>query len=108
MLIRVRGHHDGIKEYLEKGQKQDRDFERDEMDERVILAGDLDLTNEIIQSMDTAAERYLTITLSFKEDEVSRETLEAITRDFEAFTFSAYRKDEYAFYAEAHVPRLKS
>ncbi|MDR6449643.1 hypothetical protein J2794_005781 [Paraburkholderia terricola] len=108
MLIRVRGHHDGIKEYLEKGQKQDREFERDEMDERVILAGDLDLTNEIIQSMDTAAERYLTITLSFKEDEVSRETLEAITRDFEAFTFSAYRKDEYAFYAEAHVPRLKS
>jgi Large polyvalent protein-associated domain 7 len=108
MLIRVRGHHDGIKEYLEKGQKQDREFERDEMDERVILAGDLDLTNEIIQSMDTAAERYLTITLSFKEDEVSRQTLDAITRDFEAFTFSAYRKDEYAFYAEAHVPRLKS
>ncbi|CAE6861215.1 hypothetical protein R75465_07673 [Paraburkholderia aspalathi] len=108
MLIRVRGHHDGIKAYLEKGQKQDREFERDEMDERVILAGDLDLTNEIIQSMDTAAERYLTITLSFKEDEVSRDVLEAITRDFEAFTFSAYRKDEYAFYAEAHVPRLKS
>jgi len=108
MLIRVRGHHDGIKAYLEKGQKQDREFERDEMDERVILAGDLDLTNEIIQSMDTAAERYLTITLSFKEDEVSRDVLEAITRDFEAFAFSAYRPDEYAFYAEAHVPRLKS
>ncbi|SEF13163.1 hypothetical protein SAMN02787142_8000 [Burkholderia sp. WP9] len=108
MLIRVRGHHDGIKAYLEKGQKQDREFERDEMDERIILAGDLDLTNEIIQSMETAAERYLTITLSFKEDEVSRDVLEAITRDFEAFAFSAYRPDEYAFYAEAHVPRLKS
>ncbi|MFP3277561.1 MAG: LPD7 domain-containing protein [Paraburkholderia sp.] len=108
MLIRVRGHHDGIKAYLEKGQKQDREFERDEMDERVILAGDLDLTNEIIQSMDTNAERYLHITLSFKEDEMSRGTLEAIVRDFEAFAFSAYRPDEYNFYAEAHVPRLKS
>jgi hypothetical protein len=37
MLIRISGHHDGIKEYLEKGQKQDREFSRDAMDERVIL-----------------------------------------------------------------------
>lgn len=108
MLIRVRGYHDGIQEYLEKGQKQDREFERDEMDERVILAGDLALTNEIIQSMDTEAERYINVTLSFKEDELSRELLAEIVREFEAFTFAAYRSDEYNFYAEAHVPRLKS
>ena len=38
MLIRIRGYHDGIKEYLEKGQKKDREFNRDEMDERVVLA----------------------------------------------------------------------
>ncbi|WP_434116197.1 hypothetical protein [Paraburkholderia caffeinilytica] len=42
MLIRISGHYDGIKEYLEKGQKQNREFSRDEMDERVILAGELD------------------------------------------------------------------
>ena len=108
MLIRIRGYHDGIKEYLEKGQKKDREFNRDEMDERVILAGDLDLTNEIIQSIETDSERYLNITLSFKEDEVSRDVLEQIVRDFEAFAMSASRRDEYAFYAEAHVPRLKS
>lgn len=108
MLIRVRGYHDGIKAYLEEGQKKDREFERDEMDERVILAGDLALTNDIIQSMDTAAERYINVTLSFKEDEVSREVLAEIVRKFEAFAFAAYRPDEYNFYAEAHVPRLKS
>src|ERR1700682_5405408 len=108
MLIRIRGYHDGIKEYLEKGQKKDRECNRDEMDERVILAGDLDLTNEIIQSIETDSERYLNITLSFKEDEVSRDVLEQIVRDFEAFAMSAFRRDEYAFYAEAHVPRLKS
>ena len=108
MLIRVRGYHDGIKAYLEQGQKQDRELERDEMDERVILAGDLALTNDIIQSMDTQAERYINVTLSFKEDEVSREVLAAIVRGFEAFAFAAYRPDEYNFYAEAHVPRLKS
>jgi hypothetical protein len=108
MLIRIRGYNDGIKEYLEKGQKKDREFNRDEMDERVILAGDLDLTNEIIQSIETDSERYLNITLSFKEDEVSRDVLEQVVRDFEAFAMSAFRRDEYAFYAEAHVPRLKS
>jgi hypothetical protein len=108
MLIRVRGYHDGIKAYLEKGQKQEREFDRDEMDERVILAGDLALTNDIIQSMDTMAERYINVTLSFKEDEVSRKVLGEIVREFEAFAFAAYRRDEYNFYAEAHVPKLKS
>jgi hypothetical protein len=108
MLIRVRGYHDGIKEYLEKGQKQGREMERDEMDERVILAGDLDLTNDIIQSIDTDAQRYLNVTLSFKEDEIDRELLGEIVREFESFAFAAYRRDEYNFYAEAHVPRIKS
>lgn len=108
MLIRVRGNNDGVKEYLEKGQKHDREFGRDEMDERVILAGDLDVTDALIQTIATDAERYLHITLAFKEDELSREVLADITRDFEAFMFTAYRPDEYNFYAEAHVPRLKS
>ncbi|MFV8598471.1 LPD7 domain-containing protein [Ralstonia pseudosolanacearum] len=108
MLIRVRGNNDGVKAYLEKGQKQDREFGRDEMDERVILAGDLDLTDALIQTIATDAERYLHITLAFKEDELPREVLADITRDFEAFMFAAYRPDEYNFYAEAHVPRLKS
>ncbi|MFM0632709.1 LPD7 domain-containing protein [Paraburkholderia xenovorans] len=83
-------------------------MERDEMDERVIRAGDLDLTNDIIQSIDRDAERYLNVTLSFKEDEVDREPLGEIVREFEAFAFAAYRRDEYNFYAEAHVPRIKS
>ena len=67
MLIRFRGYNDGIKEYLEKGQKKDRKFNRDEMDDRVILAGDLDLTNQIIQSIETDSERYRNIKLSFKK-----------------------------------------
>jgi len=109
MLIRVRHYREGVKEYLEKGQKQGREFTRDEMDERVILAGDLDLTDALIRSMeDTDGSRYMTVTLSFKEDELPREVLAEITRDFKAFMFAAYRPDEYNYYAEAHVPRLKS
>ncbi len=90
--------------------KAGREFGRDEMDERVVLMGDLDLTDEIIQSMDTAPNvaRYLSITLSFKEDHVDAETLRAVVRDFQHFAMAAYRDDEYGFYAEAHLPRIKS
>jgi len=110
MLIRVRHYRDGVKAYLESGQKQDRDRSRDELDERIILAGDLSLTDALIRSMDTSegASKYMSFTLSFKEDMVPRSMLADITRDFEAFLFSAYQANEYNFYAEAHVPRIKS
>nr|WP_234480811.1 LPD7 domain-containing protein [Paraburkholderia aspalathi] len=109
-MIRVSGRHEGVKQYLEEGQKRGRELGRDELDERVVLAGDLDVTDAIIQSIDTGPEvdRYLSITLSFKEDQVDRETLDAVVRDFEKFAFAAYRPDEYNFYAEAHLPRVKS
>jgi hypothetical protein len=110
VLIRVDGRHDGVKQYLEEGRKVGRDLDRDDLDERVVLAGDLDLTDAVIQSINAApgVERYLSITLSFKEDHVARETMFQIVREFEAFALHAYRPDEYSFYAEAHLPRIKS
>ena len=108
MLIRISGGIEGIKEYLENGQKQGRALSRDELDERVILAGDLEATNAIIQRMDNSGDKYLHITIAFKEDDISRETLQAIAREFEDFAFSAYDQDEYSFYAEAHLPKIKS
>lgn len=108
MLIRVRGYTAGIKEYLEKGQKKGRDMERDEMDERVVLAGDLQIVNDIIESIDTDAERYLSITMSFKEDDIDRKLLEQIVAEFEQFAFAAYQPGEYVMYAEAHLARIKS
>lgn len=108
MLIRVRGGASGIKEYLEKGQKEGREYTRDQLDDRIILSGDLDVTDEVINSMDKDGERYLHVTLAFKEDELTPETLKSITDEFEAFAMTAYDSDEYSFYAEAHLPRLKS
>jgi len=108
MLIRVGGGSSGIKEYLERGHKQGREHSRDELDERVILAGDLEFTDQIINDLDIKSERYLHITLAFKEDEVSHETLSAIARDFQEFAFAAYGEDEVNFYAEAHLPKIKS
>lgn len=108
MLIRVRGGEDGIREYLEEGRKDGRDYSRDELDERVILAGDLKLTDAIINGMDKQGERYLHITLAFKEDEISPERLKEITDEFQKFALTAYEAEEFNFYAEAHLPKLKS
>ena len=108
MLIRIRGGDAGIKEYLEEGRKDGRDYDRAELDERVILAGDLELTDQIINAMNKEGERYLHVTLAFKEDDISRDTLAAITEEFRAFAFAAFGEDEYSFYAEAHLPKIKS
>jgi hypothetical protein len=108
MLIRVNGGAGGIKDYLENGQKKGREFSRDELDERVILAGDLAATDEIIQTMQADGEKYLHITLAFKEEELDRDTLNKIVDDFREFAFSAFKDDEYDFYAEAHLPKIKS
>lgn len=108
MLIRISGGESGIKDYLEDGQKQGRDYSREELDERVILDGDLKLTDTIIHKMDNDGDKYLHITLAFKEDEISCDNLQAITQDFKAFAFTAFQDDEYPFYAEAHLPRIKS
>lgn len=111
MLIRVDGREDGVKQYLEHGRKVGREHTRDQLDERVILAGNLDLVDAVVQSipMREGTARYLSITMSFKEEHIEPETLNAIVREFEAFVFGqAYKPGEYCFYAEAHLPRIKS
>jgi len=108
MLVRINGARSGIADYLENGQKQGREQSREELDERVILDGDLELTDAFINSMDKRGDRYLHITLAFKEDEASPETLFAITQDFKQFAMTAFEADEFNFYAEAHLPKIKS
>ncbi len=108
MLIRVRGYNAGVKEYFEEGVKNGRDYTRDELDERVILHGDLDLTEMIYQRIpDNGQDRYISMILSFREDEVSFEDLNSITQEIRQFLMYAYEDEEYNFYAEAHLPKLK-
>lgn len=95
----------GIKDYLEAGKKQGRELHRDEIDQRIILDGDLDICERIIDSRETDAERYDHITLSFKEKDISPETLRAIAADFKAFVHGAHTEDEIYIYAEAHMPK---
>ncbi len=108
MLIRISGDVSGIKEYLESGQKKDRYFSRDDLDERVILNGNLDIVDNVIKSMSGEGERYFRMILSFKEDHIPKEILQNISNEFRNFYFKAYSDDEIHFYAEAHLPRIKS
>lgn len=107
-LIRIGGGVDGIKEYLETGAKVGRSMSRNDMDERVILAGDLDLTDRIISSMQTTGERYLHMTISFREDNITPEILRQVSADFTGFALAGYQDEEFHLYAEAHLPRIKS
>ena len=108
MLIRCKGYNTGAKEYLEEGKKEGREFSRSELDERVILDGDLDLTKMVYESIpDNGQNRYLSFTMAFREDNVSHETLTAVTAEFKQFLMHAYKDDEFNFYAEAHLPKIR-
>ena len=90
MIVEIGGGNSGIAEYLEKGLKQGRIFSRDELDQRVVLEGDLELTNKIINSIeDNGQERYLHITLSFREDDISNDLLQAVTAEYKSLLMSA-------------------
>ena len=108
MLIRCQGYNSGAQEYLEEGTKAGREYTRDELDERVILVGDLELTRMVYESIpDKGQDRYLSYTLAFREDDISFDTLLDVTTEFKQFLMYAYKDDEFNFYAEAHVPKIK-
>lgn len=108
MLIRINGAHAGIKEYLEEGQKKDRFFTRDELDNRVILDGNLAVTDLVINSIKSDKDRYFHITLAFKEDFIEPDILEKINQEFKEYFLHSYTGDEINYYAEAHLPKIKS
>ncbi|EKZ8998589.1 hypothetical protein RE762_004461 [Salmonella enterica] len=108
MLARISGGNDGIGYYLEHGNKQGREYTRDELDKRLILDGDLALTESVIKSIpDNGQERYIHISLSFYENEISEQTLKDVVQDYKSLLMNAYHEDEYCFYAEAHLPKIK-
>jgi hypothetical protein len=110
LIIRASGGASGICEYLEFGQKRDRDFSRDQLDERVVLSGSLKVLDEVLDQFkeDNKTQKYLHLSLSFKEDFVSSEILEKINEDFKEFIFQAYNDNELYYYSEVHLPKIKS
>jgi hypothetical protein len=110
MLARVTSGASGIKEYLEKGIKADRFLSRDELDHRVCIEGDINLTDEIIKDLQdkNRKENYFHITLSFSEKDISEEQITKAYQDYMSLVFDAYKKEEFNVYAEIHFPKIKS
>ncbi|WP_151639282.1 MULTISPECIES: LPD7 domain-containing protein [Noviherbaspirillum] len=108
MIVRQGGGDDGIIEYLEHGKKAGRPYTRDELDERVPLAGDIEATRKLIKSIEHNGETYMHLTLSFSEKDTPKQTMKEIVDRYVADLMAAYRPDEYLFYAEAHYAKIKS
>lgn len=91
MIVRYGGGNDGIVDYLINGRKAERQYTRDELDHRVVLDGDLQTTDKIIDSIENKSqERYLHITLSFHESHVSNEVLKAVVDDYKKLLMNAF------------------
>lgn len=119
MLVRVNAAAGGIANYLETGIKRGREFARDLIDERLVLDGDLALVDTLIDTIETAQDgdaKYLHITLGLSErfttaqecgpGEVNLAKLQAITEAYRDALMCAHDRSEYAWYAEAHVPKV--
>ncbi|HHM8819574.1 TPA: LPD7 domain-containing protein [Pseudomonas aeruginosa] len=108
MIIRYGGGNDGIKDYLENGRKVDRHFSRDELDRRIPIEGDLNVTQAVIDSIDDhGQERYLHITMSFHEPDITEEKMAEVFQQYKRELMTAYGDDEFNIYAEIHWPKIK-
>ncbi|MEM8183801.1 LPD7 domain-containing protein [Morganella morganii subsp. sibonii] len=109
MLARIGGGNSGIVYYLETGQKQGRELGRDDLDYRICLDGNIEQLDQVIDSIaDKGQERYLHISLSFHENKIDSEQLKAVCDEYKTLLMNAYDSDEYCFYAEAHIPKVKN
>ncbi|MGO3848715.1 MAG: LPD7 domain-containing protein [Pseudoalteromonas prydzensis] len=110
MLARVTSGQTGIGDYLVNGVKSDRDFSRDELDNRVCIDGNLSMTENIIKSLndEDKKENYYHITLSFSEKDLDENKIIEAYNDYKKSLMSAYSDDEYNVYAEIHFPKIKS
>lgn len=111
MIVEISGGKGGLKEYLEHGQKKGRELHRDQLDQRVALAGDLDVFEMATAAHGGEGDRYDHVTLSFSERHVTDELLQIAVTEFRDHALAAWPEADrhrVAFYAEAHRPRILS
>lgn len=111
MIVELGGGKGGLKEYLEHGKKRGRELHRDQLDQRIALAGDLDVFEMATETHGGSGQHYDHITLSFSESHVSDEMLQLAVKEFRDHALAAWPPEErhrIAFYAEAHRPRILS
>lgn len=114
-LIRISHRESGLEKYLEKGRMSGRDYERDDMDTRVPLHGDIDAFSAAVKFSRKNKKwkhHYDHITIGFSQDEqgLSEEKLRDIVHDVLHYYYGGmYNIDnDIAAFAEAHRPRLQT
>ena len=114
MIVKISKGEKGVADYLKTGKKRDSKLTRDEKDDRLPLAGNLDLIemSEKHQSKKKSKKyNYYHISLSFTSEEWSRlyesGNIDELIMDFLRLTFPNHDIDELLFYAEAHLPIIK-
>ena len=114
MIVKISKGEKGIADYLKTGKKRDSKLTRDEKDDRLILAGNLDLIemSEKHQSnKKNKKHNYYHISLSFTSEEWNKlyesGNIDEFIMDFLRLTFPNHGIDELLFYAEAHLPIIK-
>lgn len=114
MIVKISKGEKGIADYLKTGKKRDSKLTRDEKDDRLPLAGNLDLIemSERHQSKKkNKKHNYYHISLSFTSEEWNKlyesGNIDDLIMDFLKLTFPNHDIDELLFYAEAHLPIIK-
>jgi hypothetical protein len=111
MIVEISSGKGGFKLYLEHGQKKGREQHRDQLDQRIALAGDLNVFELATSSGAGDGYKYDHITLSFSENHVSDDVLQLAVDEFREHALAAWPQADrhrVAFYAEAHRPRMTS
>lgn len=114
MIVKISKGEKGVADYLKTGKKRDSKLTRDEKDDRLPLAGNLDLI-EMSEKYQIKKKNkkynYYHISLSFTSEEWSRlyesGNIYEFIMDFLRLTFPNHDIDELLFYAEAHLPIIK-
>ncbi|ADD67447.1 hypothetical protein Dacet_0659 [Denitrovibrio acetiphilus DSM 12809] len=121
MIIVPGSGKEGIEQYLLTGKMYGRDKTRDELDRRVQILGNFDVTKKILDNIKDKgwAENYYHFTISFSPEDADKLCLGSgepeaeknmvnITEQVVKMMGAGFKKDDYNVYAEAHLPRLKS
>ena len=114
MIVKISKGEKGVADYLKTGKKRDSKLTRDEKDDRLPLAGNLDLIemSERHQSKKkNKKHNYYHISLSFTSEEWNKlyesGNIDDLIMDFLKLTFPNHDIDELLFYTEAHLPIIK-
>ena len=114
MIVKISKGEKGIADYLKTGKKRDSKLTRDEKDDRLPLAGNLDLIEMSEKHQIKKKNKkynYYHISLSFTSEEWNKlyesGNIDDLIMDFLKLTFPNHDIDELLFYAEAHLPIIK-